>query len=40
MSTPNIIRADSTNIPFKEGEHFDCIITDPPYGFRATSISV
>lgn len=37
---PNIIRIDSTSLNFREGELFDAVITDPPYGIRAMSRSM
>jgi len=37
---PNIIRIDSTKLDLREGEFFDAIIADPPYGIRAMSRSV
>jgi tRNA (guanine10-N2)-methyltransferase len=37
LNIPNIIRIDSTRLTFREGEFFDAIITDPPYGIRAMS---
>lgn len=37
---PNIIRIDSTRLTFREGEFFDAVITDPPYGIRAMSRTV
>jgi len=37
---PNIIRIDSTSLNFRQGEIFDAVITDPPYGIRAMSRSI
>lgn len=37
---PNIIRIDSTSLNFRQGEIFDAVITDPPYGIRAMSRSL
>ena len=40
LDMPNIIRIDSTSLNFREGELFDAVITDPPYGIRAMSRSM
>ena len=30
----DVMAGDATNIPFRVGEMFDVIVTDPPYGIR------
>jgi tRNA G10 N-methylase Trm11 len=35
LRPPQILRADINHASFRDGEYFDAIICDPPYGHRA-----
>jgi len=40
LPLPNIVRSDSTKLKINHSFKFDSIISDPPYGLRATSIRI
>ena len=40
LARPELLRADSTKLTLSPHCKFDAIVTDPPYGLRATSIKV